>query len=87
MFFRFIAGFLYGLAVFTASFFIDRRELSVYAWSMSILAYYLTVAYVILKYNPTSKFLVYLRGLGTFYATWLLTSIIFHEVVLHFGVK
>lgn len=82
---RGLAGLVYGTAIFIASMFVDHATLSIYAWSTSILAYYITIGLVAVKYKPTSRFQLYIRGLGTFYATWLLTSIILHEATKYIG--
>lgn len=78
---RFVAGVVFGVAVFVVSLFVSPTALSPTAWATSVLVYYITIIYVVIKYRPTSKFQVYLRGLATFYGTWLLTAIILCEVV------
>lgn len=84
---RGIIGLVYGIAVFLASRFADHATLSIYAWSVSVLVYYMTIGYVAIRYKPTSKFQLYIRGLGTFYATWLLTSIILHELTIRLNLR
>lgn|GEM_PF-1041649 len=84
---RFTVGFLYGLTVFIASFYVNPVDLSPFAWAMSIMVYYFTTLYVSLKYKPSSKVIVYLRGLATFYGTWLLTAILLNEFSLTIGIK
>lgn len=84
---RFTAGFLYGLVVFIASLFMNPVDLSPIAWATSVVVYYFTTLYVSLKYKPSSKVIIYLRGLATFYGTWLLTSILLNEFSLIMGVK
>lgn len=85
--FRFTVGAVYGLVVLALSTIVDRVELSIYSWSVSVLIYYVTIAYIALKYKPDSRFQLYIRGLGTFYATWLLTSIVLYEVLVYLGIK
>lgn len=77
---RFIAGLVYGLGVYIASIFIHPLPLSSYSWGLSVLAYYFTVLYILVKYTPKSRFQLYLRGLATYYGTWILTAIILHEL-------
>lgn len=84
---RFIVGLVFGVSVFIASFFVNPLVLSIHAWTASVIVYYITVIYIALKYRPTSKFQLYLRGFGTFYATWLLTAILLNEAFLYLGVK
>jgi hypothetical protein len=84
--FRFLVGVLYGLIVYLASLFTQPIKLTPIAWSASVMAYYTTVIYVAVKYKPTSKFQLYLRGLATFYATWILTVIILFELSKTLGV-
>jgi len=80
VFFRFLVGFIYGILVYIASLFTTPAKLTPIAWSISVMTYYITVIYVVIKYKPTSRFQIYLRGLGTFYATWILTVIILFEL-------
>ncbi|MEM0218599.1 MAG: hypothetical protein QW425_03630 [Desulfurococcaceae archaeon] len=84
---RFTTGLVFGLSVFLLSFFVNPITLSTNSWLASVLVYYSTVIYVAVKYRPLSRFQLYFRGLGTFYATWLLTAILLHEVFTHLGVK
>ena len=86
VFFRFLVGLVYGVAVYLASLLIHPARLTPYAWSTSVMVYYATVIYVALKYKPTSRFQLYLRGLATFYTTWILATIIVFEIVRFLGV-
>jgi hypothetical protein len=86
VFLRFLTGLVYGVAVFTASRFVHPVRLTPYAWSASVMVYYFTVLYVLAKYRPTSRFHLYLRGLATFYATWILTVIVLFELTKLIGV-
>lgn len=74
--FRFTIGVVYGVLVFVLSLFIDPLTLSPYIWGASVLVYYFTLIYVAYKYRPTSRFQLYIRGLATYYAAWLLVSIL-----------
>lgn len=85
VFFRFKAGLIYGIFVFISSLFITPQTLNPYAWATSILAYHATIIYVAVKYRPLTRFQLYLRGLATFYATWILTVIILFELVKLLG--
>ncbi|MEM3912692.1 MAG: hypothetical protein QXT75_02175 [Desulfurococcaceae archaeon] len=84
---RFKIGLIYGFTIFIASFLVSPANLTPFAWATSIIVYYFTVLYVSLKYGLRSKFLIYLRGLATFYGTWLLVSILLNEFSLVIGVK
>lgn len=86
VFFRFKVGLVYGVLVFISSLFIVPERLTPFAWSTSILAYYVTIIYIAIKYRPLSRFQLYLRGLATFYATWILTVIVLFELVKSLGV-
>ena len=84
---RFATGLIFGVAVFIASFFADPLNLSSIVWPLSVVVYYVTIAYVAIKLRPISRFQLYLRGLGTFYATWLLTAIILNELTKLAGLR
>lgn len=84
---RLVVGIFFGAAVFAASFFVSPAVLSPLAWSTSVLVYYVTVIHVLVKYRPTSRFQIYIRGLATFYGAWLLTAIILYEVAGYLGVR
>jgi hypothetical protein len=53
---------------------------------LSIIVYYFTVLFVSALYNPKSKFQLYLRGLATYYGTWLLTAILLSDLLKSIGV-
>ena len=84
--FRFIAGLIYGVIVFIASLFVNPLDLSRYAWASSIIVYYFTVLLIGVLYNPQSRFQLYLRGLATFYGTWLLVVIVLSDLLRSIGV-
>lgn len=84
---RFIVGFIYGFAIFTSSYVVNPANLTPFAWATSIIIYYFTALYVSLKYRLRSKFVIYIRGLATFYGTWLLTAILLHEFSVMMGIK
>ncbi len=83
---RFIVGLLYGVVVYAIYLLRGPLEASRIGWAASILVYYFTIPYIVYKYKPPSRFQVYFRGLATFYATWLLTSILLHELFRFLGV-
>jgi hypothetical protein len=86
VFFRFMVGLFYGIGVYASSLFINHLELSRYAWALSIIVYYFTVLFVSALYNPKSRFQLYLRGLATYYGTWLLTAILLSDLLKSIGV-
>ncbi|MEM1628114.1 MAG: hypothetical protein QXP02_03675 [Desulfurococcaceae archaeon] len=77
---RLLTGLIYGVSVFVLTYFLPPIIVSSIAWSGSILVYYATILYVLFRYRPTKRFHLYLRGLMTFYATWLITSYILYDV-------
>lgn len=77
---RLLTGLAYGVVVFAATLFVNPVAASPYVWATSVLVYYATVIYVALKYRVSSRFQLYLRGLATFYAAWLLTAMILHDI-------
>ncbi|MEM4481781.1 MAG: hypothetical protein QXK88_00170 [Desulfurococcaceae archaeon] len=85
--FRLIVGVIFGLAVFILSFLVKPDTLSLGAFAGSILVYYLTTLYIVMKYRPSTRFQIYLRGLATFYSSWLLTAILLYELVGTLGLR
>lgn len=79
---RFIAGLVYGLIIYILLYYFHPLYLNPYAWAFSVIAYYFTVLYVLFKYAPGSRFQLYLRGLATFYGTWILLVIILYELTM-----
>jgi len=82
---RFLVGLAYGVAVFTVSLLVSPTALSPAAWGTSVIVYYFTTVYVAIKFGVRSWFLVYLRGLATFYGTWMLTAILLYEAIGYLG--
>jgi hypothetical protein len=83
---RFKVGAVYGMAVYLATLLLDPLTVSRFAWPISVIVYYFTIPYVGVAYNPQSKFQLYLRGLVTYYATWLLVPILLNELFRTLGV-
>lgn len=82
---RFLVGLAYGAAVAITSLMVSPLTLSPIAWGVSVLVYYVTTIHVATKYRPLSRFVLYLRGLATFYGTWILIAILIYEAAAHLG--
>lgn len=84
---RFSAGLALGIGVFVASIIVPPAFLSPFAWAASVFIYYLTGVYAAYKYGPLTRFQLYLRGLATFYGTWLITAILLYELTSYLGLR
>ncbi len=80
---RFIIGAVYGVVAyimyrFNMILFVD---LSATIWSLAGAVFLASVFYIRLKYRVDSLFKLFIRGLLTFYGTWIIVFLILYDLV------
>ncbi|MEM0377834.1 MAG: hypothetical protein QXP68_01385 [Thermosphaera sp.] len=59
---------------------IPVKDLNMIAWTGAAVLYAVTIILVYKFVRPVKSFNLYLRGILTYYASWLLTSFILNEI-------
>ncbi|MEM2009855.1 MAG: hypothetical protein QXV51_03315 [Thermosphaera sp.] len=59
---------------------IPVKDLNMIAWTGAAVLYAVTIILVYKFVRPVKSFNLYLRGISTYYASWLLTSFILNEI-------
>ncbi|AFL66039.1 hypothetical protein Desfe_0126 [Desulfurococcus amylolyticus DSM 16532] len=78
---RLASGVVYGIITFILLYFMGPLQTSVVTWSLSPIVYYTTIIFVAVRYRPTKRIHLYLRGLLSFYTAWLSTVFILYDLI------
>jgi len=80
---RLVSGISYGLLVYLLGLLriVSLRSLNMFAWTGAAFLYGVTIILTHRFYKPFKAFNLYLRGLLTYYASWLLTTYVLNELI------
>lgn len=75
-------GLFYGILIYLLGLFrlVPIRDLNMVAWTGAAALYALTIILVYKIIKPMRSFNLYLRGILTYYASWLLTIFVLNEM-------
>jgi len=81
---RFIIAVIYGVVAYIMYRFnttLFSGDLSATIWSLAGAVFLASVFYIRLKYRVDSLFKLFIRGLLTFYGTWIIVFLILYDLV------
>lgn len=80
---RFLAGVIYGFIayiIYRVNFYIIADAAST-IWLLASFLYVCTIYYVYIKFNVQSLFKLLIRGLLTFYGSWILVFLVLYDLL------
>ncbi|WP_448577705.1 hypothetical protein [Thermosphaera sp.] len=79
---RFVAGISYGFLIYLLGLLriVSLNNLNTFAWTGAAVLYAVTIFLTYRFFKPSKAFNLYLRGLLTFYTSWLLTSYVLNDL-------